>query len=121
MRQLNLNSAAFFAAGHDGGVQSVAQTLGHFVDLMAPIDLYRFAGRVEDDFAVTAFLQVLLDFSASLGGNRIVDQIVEYGEKLGTGHDAASTFDGIEMGKKWFMAVVWPGFISLASFPGTVR
>jgi hypothetical protein len=68
-----LCSTAFFASLHDGGVQAVTQIIGHLVDLMATIDLNRLLSRVEDDFAVAAFLQVQLDFSAGLGGNGVVD------------------------------------------------
>src|SRR6185503_4675918 len=72
----NLTSAALFASCHDGSVQAVTKIFGHLINFVAAIDLDRFLSGVEDDFAVAAFLQVQLNFSAGLGGNRVVDQIV---------------------------------------------
>lgn len=109
-------SAAFFAASHDGGVQSIAKVLRHLVNLVGAVDLDRLASRVEDDLAVAALLEVLFDFGTGLRRNGVVDQFVEDGEKLSAGHDAASATEGIGMGKKWFMAVVRLGLILRASF-----
>jgi hypothetical protein len=81
-------------------MQAIAKVVGHLIDLVASIDLDCLLGRVKDNFAVAAFLQVQLDFSAGLGGNRVVDQIVEDCKKLSAGHDAASPAERIRMGKK---------------------
>jgi hypothetical protein len=118
----NLTSAALFASCHDGGVQAVTKIFGHLINFVAAIDLDRFLSGVEDDFAVAAFLEVQLNFSAGLGGNRVVDQIVEDCKKLGAGHDAASTTEGIlsgktelDLGRKEFTSIVRLGLILRAS------
>ena len=108
--------AALFAAGHDGGVKPVAEVLRHLVNLVAAVNLNGLAGGVEDDLAMAAFLEVLFDFRAGLRSNRVVNQIVEDGKKLGAGHDAASSTEGIRLGSRAFMAVVRPNLISRVSF-----
>lgn len=70
-------SAAFFAAGHDGGVQALAEPCGQVVNFVRAVDFDRFAGGVERDFAVLAALQVVLQLGAHLGRHRVVDQVVE--------------------------------------------
>jgi len=109
--------AAVFAARHDGGVQPVTKIFGHFVDFVAAVNLNCFAGGVEDDFAVAALLQVQFDLSAGLGGNRVVNQVIENGKKLSAGHAAASRAECILMGKKVFIVVVRLGLTWRASFP----
>ncbi len=86
LRKLGEESAAFFAAGHDGGVEAFAEAGGHVVDLVGAIDLDGFAGGVEGDFAVLAAAQMLLEVGAHLSGNGVVDHVVEQGEKLSAGH-----------------------------------
>jgi hypothetical protein len=54
-------SAAFFAAGHDGGVEALAETVGQVVDFVGAVDFDGLAGGVEDDFAVAAAVQVLFN------------------------------------------------------------
>ena len=49
-----LRSAALFAAGHDGGVEALAEAGGQVVDLVGAIDFDGLAGGVEGDFAVVA-------------------------------------------------------------------
>ncbi len=88
-------SAALLTSRHDGRVQAVPKIVGHLVDFVATVDLDGLSRGVKDDLAVAALLQVRFNFSASLSGNRVVDQIVENGEKLGAGHDAASRSAGI--------------------------
>ena len=92
--------AAFFASSHDCRVQAITEIIGHLVNFVAAVDLDRLSRGVEDYLAVAALLQVGFNFSAGLSGNRVVDQIVENGKKLGAGHDAASRSAGICMGKK---------------------
>ena len=77
--------AAFFAAGHDGGVEAVAEAGGHLVKLVGAIDLDGFTGGVEGDFAVLAAVEVLLEVGAH-GHRGVVDHVVEQGKKLGAGH-----------------------------------
>src|ERR1039458_3545718 len=79
-------SAALFAAGHDGGVEALAEAGGQVVDLVGTVDFDGLARGVEDDLAVAAAPQVLLQLGARLGGHRVVDQVVEKGEKLSAGH-----------------------------------
>ncbi len=78
--------AAFFAAGHDGGVEALAEAGRHFVELVRAIDLDGFAGGAEGDFAVLAAAHMLLEVGAHLPGGGVVDQVVEQGKKLGAGH-----------------------------------
>ena len=73
-----MRSAAFFAAGHDGGVKAFAEVGGEFVDFVGAVNFYRFTGGVEDDFAVAALIHVLFDFGAQRRGNGVVDEIVVY-------------------------------------------
>jgi hypothetical protein len=77
---------AFFAAGHDGGVEAFAEIGGKVVDLVGPVDLDGLAGSVEDDFAVAALVKMLFDLSARFSGNRVVDEFVKQGDKFGAGH-----------------------------------
>jgi hypothetical protein len=109
--------AADFAARHDGGVQAVTKIFGHFVDFVAAVNLNCLAGGVEDDFAVAALLQVQFDLSSGLGGNRVVNQVIENGKKLSAGHAAASGAECIMMGKKVSIVFVRLGLTWLASFP----
>lgn len=109
-------SAAFFAARHDGSVQALAKTFGHFVDLMGTVNLDSFAGSVEDDFAVAALVHVLLDLRAHLRGNVIVDQVVEKCQKFGAGHDAAPKIDGSKRASHGIVEIVRVVILP-ASFP----
>jgi len=79
-------SAALLAAGHDGGVEALAQAGWEVVNLMGSIDFDGLPRGVENDLAVPAAAQVGLQFGARLGGHRVVDQVVEKGEKLFAGH-----------------------------------
>jgi hypothetical protein len=72
-------------------MQTLAKTGGHIVNLVGPVDLYRFAGSAQGDLAVFASAQVLLQVGAHFGGDRVVDQIVEQGEKLSAGHFSTPT------------------------------
>src|SRR6266568_1128290 len=85
-------SAAFFAAGHYGGVQAFTEAGGHVVNLVGAIDLDGLAGGVEGDLAVIATLQVFLEVRSHLGGYRVVDQIVEQGEELSARHFSTPFF-----------------------------
>ena len=78
--------AALFAASHDRGVQPFAQTSRHIVNLMRAIDFDCLAGGAERHFAVLATAQMLLQVGAHFGSHRIVDQIIEQGEKFSAGH-----------------------------------
>ena len=73
---------AFFTAGHDGGVQAFAKAVGKVVDLVRAVDLDGLAGGIENHFAVSAFVQVFLDFGAGLRGDGVVDQVVKQGDEL---------------------------------------
>jgi hypothetical protein len=87
-----LGLAAFFAAGHDGGVEALAEVGGQVVDFVGTIDLDGFAGGAEGDLAVLATAQMFLQVSAHFGGYRIVDQIIEQSEKLSAGHFSTPFF-----------------------------
>jgi hypothetical protein len=58
-------------------VEPLAEVGGKVVDLVGTIDFDGLTGGVEGDFAVTAAVEVLLQFGACLGGYRIVDEVVE--------------------------------------------
>ena len=60
---------SFFALGHDGDVQALADFSGEFVDFVAAINLNGLAGGVEDDFAVAALSQVDFNLGAGVGGD----------------------------------------------------
>ncbi len=77
--------AAFFAPGHDGGVEAVAEAGRHLVELVGAVDLDGFAGRREGDLAMLAALEVLLEVGPHRDGS-VVDHVVEQGKKLGAGH-----------------------------------
>lgn len=79
-------SATLFAARHYGGVEALAKTGGHFVDLLVLIDLNGLAGCAERDFAVLAAAQMFLQVSTHVGSYRVVDQIVKHCQKLCAGH-----------------------------------
>jgi hypothetical protein len=69
--------AAFFAAGHDGGVEALAEAGGHVVDLVGAVDLDGLARGGESDFAVLATPKVLLQVGTHLGGDSVIDKVVE--------------------------------------------
>ncbi len=85
-------STAFFTAGHDGGVEAFAEAGGELVDLVGTIDFNGLAGGIKGDFTVLAALEVLLELGAGFGRHRIVDEVVEEGEKFRTGHFALPFF-----------------------------
>jgi hypothetical protein len=87
-----MRSAALFAAGHDGGVETVAEAGGEIVDLVGAVDLDGLSGGVEDDLAVAAALQVQFQVGAHLGSDGVVDDVVEQGEKLRAFHFSAPLF-----------------------------
>jgi len=60
-------SAAFFASGHDGGVEAFAEACGEFVDFVRAINLDGLAGGVEDHLAVAAAAEMGLQFGAHFG------------------------------------------------------
>jgi hypothetical protein len=72
-------SAALFAAGHDGGVEALAETGGEIVNFVGAVDLDGLAGGVEGDFAVFAAAHVLLECGSGFGGYRVVDEVVKKG------------------------------------------
>src|ERR1700740_3497822 len=74
-----------FATLHNGVVKAVAQLGGQLVDLMRPVDLDGLAGGIDDHFAVLALAHVLLDLGAGIGGDGLVDDVVEHGEELSAG------------------------------------
>jgi hypothetical protein len=84
--------AAFFAAGHDGGVEAFAKGRGKIVDFVRSIYLYGLSRGVENDFAVAALMKVLLKLAAKLGSDRVVDEVVKKGEKFCAGHFLAPLF-----------------------------
>jgi len=81
-----LLAAATFTAGHDGGVEALAQSGGQFIDLVGAVDFDGLAGGVEDDLAVAAASQMRLQLGANFGGHSAVNQIIEKAEKLFAGH-----------------------------------
>src|ERR1700689_112516 len=95
-------SAAFFAAGHDGGVQALAEAGGKLVDLMRAIDLDGLPRGAEGDFAVIAAMQMLLQFSAGLGSYRVVNQVIEKSEKLSAGPYSPLDSHGLDSADPFF-------------------
>src|ERR1700686_5097939 len=81
-------SAAFFAPGHDGGMEALAETGRAFVDLLDLLDLDGLVSGAEGDFAVLAAAQMFLQVSTHLGGYRVGDQVVEQSQKLSAGRGA---------------------------------
>lgn len=79
-------SAALLATGHDSGVKALLQAGGQIINFMGAVDFDSLARGVEDDHAVAATAEVRLQFDAHLGGHRVVDQVVEMGEKLFASH-----------------------------------
>jgi hypothetical protein len=94
--------AALFAAGHDGGVEAFLEVGGKIVKFMRAVDFDGLAGGVEDDLAVLAAVHVLFKLGARLGGDFVVDQVVEKGKKLFAGH--------------FFSLPVSPNLVSLGPF-----
>jgi hypothetical protein len=80
------NLTALLAAGHDGGVEALAQAGGKVVNFVGAIDFDGLAGGVEDYLAVSAAAEVGLKFGAHIRGHLIVDQVIEKCEKLFAGH-----------------------------------
>ena len=62
------------------------------VDLVLPINLNSLACRIECYYAVITALQVFLQVSSHLRGHRVVDQVVELGQKLSAGHFSPAFF-----------------------------
>jgi hypothetical protein len=79
-------SAAFFATGHNGGVEALAEVGGKVIDLVGTINFDCLAGGVEGDLAVAAAAEMLLQFGAGLDGYRVVDEVVEESEEFRAGH-----------------------------------
>jgi hypothetical protein len=73
-------------------VEAFAEVGGKVVDLVGAIDFDGLSSGVEGDLAVIAAVEVLLQFGAGLGGDRVVDEIVEKSEKLRAGHFLAPFF-----------------------------
>jgi hypothetical protein len=87
-----VGSTALFAAGHDGGVEAVAEAGRELVDLVRAIDFDGLAGGVEGDFAVLAALKMLLELGARVGSYLVVNEVIEEGEKFRAGHFALPFF-----------------------------
>jgi len=68
-----LGAAAGLAALHDGSTQTGGEIFRQVVGFVAAIDVDGFAGGVDDDFAVMAGAEVLLDLGEQVG----VDSTVE--------------------------------------------
>jgi hypothetical protein len=79
-------SAAFRAARHDGGVEALAKVVGKFKNLIRSVDLDGLAGGIEGHLAVRATSQVSAKLVARFSRYRVVDHVVEKGEKLFAGH-----------------------------------
>jgi hypothetical protein len=54
-------------------VEAFSYGVGEFVDFVGAVDLDRFAGGVESDFAVVAPLEVLLQLDTSILVHFVVD------------------------------------------------
>jgi hypothetical protein len=67
-------------------MEALAETSGKLVNLMRAVNLYGLARSVENNFAMSTVAQVSLQFGARLGGHCVVDQVIEEGEELFTGH-----------------------------------
>src|SRR5208337_2630428 len=76
----------FAALRHNREMQALAYIGGQLVDFVAAENLDGLACGVEDDFAVAALFQVNFDLGARLGGNGLVEDVVENLEKLSAGH-----------------------------------
>src|ERR1700677_5376052 len=85
-------SAAFFAAGHDGGVEALAEAGGKVVELMRAVDLDGFAGGRKRDLAVIAAAQMGLQFGAGFRSYLVVDQVIEQSEKFSARHFSTPFF-----------------------------
>ena len=85
-------SAAFFTAGHDGGVEALAQVGRQVIDFVGAVDFDGLAGGAEGHLAVVAAAQMFLQVSAHFSGHRIVDQVIEQGEELSAGHFSTPFF-----------------------------
>lgn len=117
-------SAAFFAAGHDGGVEALAEIGGKVVDLVGTIDLYGFAGSVEDDFAVAALVKMLFDLGTRFSGNGVVNHVVEQGDKFGAGHASTPNIRSpeitrLELVRSIWRSVIFPPLFLRAPIPWT--
>ncbi len=93
-------SLAFFTAGHDGSVEAFLDAGGKRINLVRAVDLDGLAGGVENDLAVRAVAEVGLKFGARPGGHRVIDQIIEKGEKLFAGHLAIPVSLGLFLRRK---------------------
>jgi len=92
--QFRAESAALLAAGHDSGVEAVAQAGGQVVDFVRAVDFDGLAGGVEDDLAVATSAQMRLQFGACIGGYRVVDEVIEKAEEFFAGHFSLPVFSG---------------------------
>jgi hypothetical protein len=73
---------ALFAACHDGGVETLAETGWHVVNFVRSVDFDRLSRRAEGDLAVFAPTQMLFQFGAHLGGDRFVDEVVKKSDEF---------------------------------------
>ena len=83
------DSAALLAAGHDGGVEALAEAGGQVVDLVGAIDFDGLAGGIEGDHAVIAAAEMLLQLRSHLRRDRAVNEVVQQGKELSAGHFSA--------------------------------
>jgi len=74
------------AADHDGGFEASLEFGGEVVELGAAVDVDGLGGGVEDDFAVLALGDVLIDFGEQFGGDDAVEEVGKFGEEVGAGH-----------------------------------
>jgi hypothetical protein len=64
---------------HDGGVQTLAEIIGEFVDLVLTVDGDGLARCVQDDFAVVALADMGLNLGEELGVDLAVKVVGELG------------------------------------------
>lgn len=74
--------AAFFAASHDGRVEAFAEAGGHVVDFVRTVDLDGLPSGAQGHFAMLAAAQMFLELGTHCRRHRVVNEVVEQGEKF---------------------------------------
>ena len=85
-------SAAFAAAGHDGGMKAFAEVRRQGIDFLGAVDFDGFAGGIEGHDAVIASAEVVFEVGAHFRGDFVIDQLVKLGQKLGACHFSPTFF-----------------------------
>jgi hypothetical protein len=78
------------AFGHDGLVEALLQGRLELKNLVIAINADGLAGGVDDDFAVVALAEVLLDFDKQLLFDLAIEVVGQLAEKVGAVHGFTS-------------------------------